>query len=332
MDMFEPQDHPDDIPYPGATPTRPYDVAGYTLAFQMGVQFDRILDGFDGPFEKLTDFAKVPAGMIRGAAAGGRLLLQPQVQRQLHRDQPAARGRRRRVVAVERPDGPRHVLRREQADDARDSAEGRDRSGRELREHGDGADRAVSRSCASCASASFDTYGGGMPSGWTRLLLENFEFPFEVGVPADAGRRQSAREVRRARLQRRRPAWRRRRRRTWRWRWRGRGWRRCAAAGRRRCGRGRAAGAGAAAARRPGAGGAGRRRRRRGGGGEAARRRIRPTIVRRRSSTTRRSSRKRRGNVTAATMEQIKEFVNEGGTSSRSAAPRSGASSCSSCR
>ena len=66
MDMFEPQDHPDDIPYPGAPPTRPYDNAGYTLAFQMGVQFDRILDGFDGPFEKLTDFAKAPAGQIRG--------------------------------------------------------------------------------------------------------------------------------------------------------------------------------------------------------------------------------------------------------------------------
>ena len=87
MDMFEPQDHPDDIAYPGATPTRPYDVAGWTLAMQMGVQFDRILDGFDGPFEKLTDFAKPPAGTIRGAlrrlsarAAGGRLLLQPQIE------------------------------------------------------------------------------------------------------------------------------------------------------------------------------------------------------------------------------------------------------------
>ena len=48
MDMFEPQDHPDDIPYPGAPPTAPYDNAGYTLAFQMGVQFDRILDGSTG--------------------------------------------------------------------------------------------------------------------------------------------------------------------------------------------------------------------------------------------------------------------------------------------
>ena len=52
LDMFEPQDHPDDIPYPGGPPTPPYDNAGWTLAFQMGVQFDRILDGFDGPFER----------------------------------------------------------------------------------------------------------------------------------------------------------------------------------------------------------------------------------------------------------------------------------------
>ena len=44
LDMFEPQDHPDDIPYPGGPPTRPYDNAGWTLAYQMGVKFDRVLD------------------------------------------------------------------------------------------------------------------------------------------------------------------------------------------------------------------------------------------------------------------------------------------------
>ena len=37
MDMFEPQDHPNVIPYPGAPPTPPYDNAGWTLAYQMGV-------------------------------------------------------------------------------------------------------------------------------------------------------------------------------------------------------------------------------------------------------------------------------------------------------
>jgi hypothetical protein len=56
MDMFEPQVHPDVIPYPGASPTPPYDIAGWTLAYQMGVQLDRILVGFSGPFEKITDW------------------------------------------------------------------------------------------------------------------------------------------------------------------------------------------------------------------------------------------------------------------------------------
>src|SRR5262249_13886167 len=56
MDMFEPQDHPNVIPYPGAPPTPPYDNAGWTLAFQMGVQFDRILEPFSGPFERVTDW------------------------------------------------------------------------------------------------------------------------------------------------------------------------------------------------------------------------------------------------------------------------------------
>src|SRR5204863_6946411 len=52
MDMFEPQDHPDDIPYPGGPPKPPYDATGYNIAYSMGIRFDRILDAFDGPFEK----------------------------------------------------------------------------------------------------------------------------------------------------------------------------------------------------------------------------------------------------------------------------------------
>ncbi|MGE5199226.1 MAG: M14 metallopeptidase family protein [Rhodospirillaceae bacterium] len=52
-DMLEAQDYPNDFQYPGGPPRPPYDVTGYTLAYQMGVQVDRILDAFDGPFEKL---------------------------------------------------------------------------------------------------------------------------------------------------------------------------------------------------------------------------------------------------------------------------------------
>ena len=53
LDMFEPQDHPNDFQYPGGPPIAPYDAAGWTLAYQMGIQFDRLLDAFDGPFEKI---------------------------------------------------------------------------------------------------------------------------------------------------------------------------------------------------------------------------------------------------------------------------------------
>jgi hypothetical protein len=69
VDAFEPQDYPDDFAYPGGPPLRPYDVTGYTLAYQMGVQFDRVLEGFDGPFEKVQGFARPPAG--RPVVTGG---------------------------------------------------------------------------------------------------------------------------------------------------------------------------------------------------------------------------------------------------------------------
>jgi len=79
LDMFEPQDHPDDIPYPGGPPTPPYDITGWTLAYQMAVQSDRVLDGFDGPFEKISSLIKIPAGKIVGAQNAAGYLLSHQV-------------------------------------------------------------------------------------------------------------------------------------------------------------------------------------------------------------------------------------------------------------
>ncbi|HXF04026.1 MAG TPA: M14 metallopeptidase family protein, partial [Blastocatellia bacterium] len=79
LDMFEPQDHPDDVPYPGGPPTPPYDNAGWTLAYQMGVVFDRILDGFDGPFEKIVGLAKPPAGRVMTVPNAVGFLLSHQV-------------------------------------------------------------------------------------------------------------------------------------------------------------------------------------------------------------------------------------------------------------
>jgi Zinc carboxypeptidase len=75
MDMLEPQDHPNDIPYPGGPPRPPYDATGWTLAYQMGVQFDRILDGFDGPFERIPGVITIaPAKVTAAKATAGYIL------------------------------------------------------------------------------------------------------------------------------------------------------------------------------------------------------------------------------------------------------------------
>ncbi len=67
LDLFEPQDHPNDFAYPGEPPTRPYDATGWTLAFQMGVQFDRKLEPFTDPFAKITTDLAIPLpGTISG--------------------------------------------------------------------------------------------------------------------------------------------------------------------------------------------------------------------------------------------------------------------------
>src|SRR5271165_2952954 len=68
-EMFEPQDHPRDEAYPGGPPVPPYDIAGWTLAMQMGVEYDRVMDDFSGPFAKLK-FEMLPPdpGSIVGAS------------------------------------------------------------------------------------------------------------------------------------------------------------------------------------------------------------------------------------------------------------------------
>ena len=69
IDMFEPQDHPNDFQYPGGPPVRPYDAAGWTPAFTMGIEFDRILDDFNGPFETIPyGLIQKPIGKINAIA------------------------------------------------------------------------------------------------------------------------------------------------------------------------------------------------------------------------------------------------------------------------
>ena len=184
LDMFEPQDHPDDIPYPGAMPTPPYDNAGWTLAFQMGIKFDRLLDAVPGRFEPVTAAAPPKGTVASGDRVAGYLL--PHAQNDA-------------FIAVNR-------LLRAGADVYWPTQRGGrlqpDRDSRFMYVPASPASRMVALRSARDLGLTFlgatvppagkalrlrpvriglwDRYGGASSSGWVRWLLERYEFPFEV--------------------------------------------------------------------------------------------------------------------------------------------------------
>jgi hypothetical protein len=184
LDMFEPQDHPDDLLHPGGPPRPTYDSAGWTLAYQMGVQFDRILEGFDGPFEEVSGCAGVPAGRVAGMPGAGFMLSrQPNDSfRAVNRLLAAGRevywltsswssgGKSFPAGTLFMPSGkgvPGQV---------RDLAEA---TGLEFTTV---AHRPTveARKLHPVRIGLWDRFGGSIPSGWTRWVLEQFEFPLDL--------------------------------------------------------------------------------------------------------------------------------------------------------
>ncbi|MBX9927415.1 MAG: peptidase, partial [Gemmatimonadaceae bacterium] len=174
--MFEPQDHPNDFRFPGAPPTPPYDNAGYTLALQMGVKFDRILDGFGCPCERIE-----PSALVKPAAGtvanGGRWVISPA---QNDAFTAVARLLKGGVDVTRLANGDFSV-----------PANGKSRpivtkAATEL---------GVTFAAATGSSAGtkvtlpriglWDRYGGSMPSGHTRWLLEKFGYDYTLVYASD---------------------------------------------------------------------------------------------------------------------------------------------------
>jgi hypothetical protein len=194
MDMFEAQDHPNDFRYPGGPPIPPYDITGWTLAYQMGIEYDRILDGFDGPFVKVSAIEAPPARSITGPASPAGYLIS-------HRVNDA-------FIAINRllKNGCEvYWLKRQLAAHGEDLGTGAiwvpasatalgilERAAKEL---GIVVHAAVAKPDGGMLKLKpiriglYDQYGGLMPSGWARWLFEQFEFPFQVVYPQtlDAG-------------------------------------------------------------------------------------------------------------------------------------------------
>jgi Zinc carboxypeptidase len=183
--MFEPQHHPHDVPYPGGPPIAPYDSAGWTLAYQMGVTFDRLLDAFDGPFEKINGPARVPEGRVAAGANPAGFFLDHRVndafiavnrllkagQDVYWTQEPLAAG------GEEWPAGTVYVPADPAARDILQDAAG------PLGLRVQGTDTTPSVAALKLRPVRlglWDAYGGSGASGWARWVLEQFEFPYEV--------------------------------------------------------------------------------------------------------------------------------------------------------
>ena len=158
----------------------------------MGVQFDRILDGFDGPFTKIDGLLDPPPAAVTGPANPAGWLISHKENDSFVRGQPASESEQRRLLDEERY--PEHGHRRRSGCPlSRGEPDRSSRAG--AKELGVGAVGLASAPAGEAMKLKpiriglYDQYGGLMPSGWTRWILEQFEFPFEVVYPQtlDAG-------------------------------------------------------------------------------------------------------------------------------------------------
>src|SRR5262249_29666358 len=190
LDMMEPQDHPNDFAYPGGPPRRPYDNAAWTLAYEMGVKFDRILDSSDvANTHRLmgSELAKPPVGTVAAATgAAGYLMSHDEndaftvINRIFKangevywlRSPVQANGKTYPAGTFFIPAASAAVLQKSASDLGVSFV-------------GTSSRPADATKLSAKRIALADRFGGSMPSGWTRYQFEKFEIPFEVVYPKD---------------------------------------------------------------------------------------------------------------------------------------------------
>ncbi|MBV8846304.1 MAG: peptidase, partial [Bryobacterales bacterium] len=184
LDMFEPQDHPNDLAYPGGPPKAPYDITGWTLAIQMGIQFDRILDGFDGPFQEIRGVVPMPPAAVSGVSNPAGYLVSHKITNAftlVNRLLKAACDvywlKQGGEIWIPATPGCTAVVRAAATEWGVPAQASGERP------------RAEAWKLQPVRIGLYDQYGGLAPSGWIRWLFDQFEFPYEVVYPRtlDAG-------------------------------------------------------------------------------------------------------------------------------------------------
>jgi len=181
IDMFEPQDHPNDFQYEGGPPIRPYDAAGWTLAFQMGVKFDRAMADVTGALAKIPYGQIQAAPQLKVAAAKAGFTISPKQNNAFI----AVNDLLKAGVEVYRPTagttGEFYVPASAKAQTVLSKA---------------AADYGVTVTAESAKPAGLtkitpsriaiaDVYSGSIPAGWVRWLMEQYHYDYTFIYPND---------------------------------------------------------------------------------------------------------------------------------------------------
>ncbi|HEY1008831.1 MAG: M14 family metallopeptidase [Daejeonella sp.] len=193
LDMFEPQDHPNDFKYEGGPPVAPYDAAGWTLAYLMNVDFDRILDEFNGPFQRIP-YGQLQSPEIKPLPSSAGYLINAQsnnafqaVNELLNAGQSISRinsGDRLGDFYIPATSKSRAILKKQI-----------ESPGLEVKPAASTPKNITPLS--GLRIALWDTYGGSMASGWVRFLMEQYNFKASILYPQeiDAGKLNSKYDV-----------------------------------------------------------------------------------------------------------------------------------------
>jgi hypothetical protein len=191
IDMFEPQDHPNDFQYPGGPPVRPYDAAGWTPAYTMGLEFDRILEPFDGPFETIPygEEQKHKGSFTKLAGAVGYTFSTKENASFILINDLLKEG-----IEVEKNSEYFYVVASDKSVSILENAAAK--NGVKIT----GVQQKLNMGAVALKPsriALWDVYGGSMPSGWTRWIFEQYHFPFTVvyAKEIDAGNLKSKYDV-----------------------------------------------------------------------------------------------------------------------------------------
>ncbi|NYH92022.1 M14 family zinc carboxypeptidase [Actinopolymorpha rutila] len=187
VDLLNPQNYPDRR-NPDGTPERPYDMAGWTLQYQMGVDVDKVDAKIDVPSRQVT-WASVPTPQMPSRTPGYAYALDPRVNDSYTAAMQLMRSGEkvtRTLEAVQTDQGtwPAGTFLVPAGRSSEVKVRGQAR-GLGLTVAGVATEPAKTVPVSGPRVGLYHGWGGNSDEGWTRYVLEQFKFPYAQVHDAD---------------------------------------------------------------------------------------------------------------------------------------------------